>query len=403
MSMHPIVPLADAAEIASGITLGRKTKEQELIEVPYLRVANVQDGHLLLDELKTIVATQSEIQKWVLLDGDLLLTEGGDLDKLGRGACWRNQVPLCIHQNHIFRVRLPKDSYCPDYVSFQIGSPYGKAYFLAHAKKTTGIASINQRVLGAFPLVKPPITEQRCIATRLKAQLAEVETARQAVEAQREAIQSLKSKLLETVFDSIGNWQPIGSVAKVQSGYAFKSKAFKSSGIRLLRNANILPGMVYWKSTVFLDEEDAKGFPAYELAAGDVLISLDRPIISSGIKVARVSNADLPALLLQRVGRFQMNPSQLDADYLYAFLQTDRFISEISGHDQSLGVPHISPGQVEAVEMPLPDLATQRQLARRLTQITEAWSAAVTAQKKQLDDLEALPQCLLAKAFGSLK
>lgn len=200
MSGLPTFPLAQIADIAAGITLGRKTKETELVQVPYLRVANVQDGHLLLSDLKTIAATRREIEKWALKDGDLLLTEGGDLDKLGRGACWRNQVPLCIHQNHIFRVRLPADRYEPDYVSFQIASPYGKAYFLAHAKKTTGIASINQRVLGAFPLMSPPLCEQRRIAAHLKDQLAEVEAARQAARAQLREIDSLPGKLLAQAF-----------------------------------------------------------------------------------------------------------------------------------------------------------------------------------------------------------
>lgn len=200
MSTHPAFPLADVADIAAGVTLGRKTNEAALIEVPYLRVANVQDGHLLLNDLKTIAATRKEIEKWALKDGDLLLTEGGDIDKLGRGACWREEVPLCIHQNHIFRVRLPVDRYDPDYVSFQIGSPYGKAYFLARAKKTTGIATINQRVLGAFPLVSPPLDEQRRVAARLKAQLTEVDSARQAAQAQLREIESLPSKLLAWAF-----------------------------------------------------------------------------------------------------------------------------------------------------------------------------------------------------------
>lgn len=200
MSGLPTFPLVQIADIAAGITLGRKTKETELVQVPYLRVANVQDGHLLLSDLKTIAATRREIERWALKDGDLLLTEGGDLDKLGRGACWRNQVPLCIHQNHIFRVRLPADSYDPDYVSFQIASPYGKAYFLAHAKKTTGIASINQRVLGAFPLMSPPLSEQRRIAAHLKDQLAEVEAARQAARTQLREIDGLPGKLLAQAF-----------------------------------------------------------------------------------------------------------------------------------------------------------------------------------------------------------
>lgn len=201
MRKWPIVALRDVADIAASITLGRQTKETELVEVPYLRVANVQDGHLTLVDVKTVAATRREIEKWTLRDGDLLLTEGGDLDKLGRGACWREQLPVCIHQNHIFRVRLPSNLYDPDFVSLQVGSPYGKAYFLTYAKKTTGIASINQQVLGAFPLFSPPIEEQRQIAARLKAQLAEVETARQAALAQLNDINRLHSRVLAQAFD----------------------------------------------------------------------------------------------------------------------------------------------------------------------------------------------------------
>ncbi len=200
MSDWSVVPLREVADIAAGFTLGRKTKETELVDVPYLRVANVQDGRLALTDIKTVAATRREMEKWTLRDGDLLLTEGGDLDKLGRGACWREQLPVCIHQNHIFRVRLPGNLYDPEFVSFQVGSGYGKAYFLAHAKKTTGIASINQKVLGSFPLLSPPLTEQRQIVGRLKAQLAEVEIARQAAQAQLADLNRLSNKILAQAF-----------------------------------------------------------------------------------------------------------------------------------------------------------------------------------------------------------
>jgi len=192
--------LRDVAEIAAGITLGRKTKETDLIEVPYLRVANVQDGQLVLTDMKTVAATQREIEKWTLRDGDLLLTEGGDLDKLGRGACWRGQLPVCIHQNHIFRVRFSPERYDPDFVSLQISSPYGKAYFLAHAKKTTGIASINQQVLGAFPLLSPSLEEQQDVVNLLKSQLTAVKDARIAAEMQLREIKQLSTHLLANAF-----------------------------------------------------------------------------------------------------------------------------------------------------------------------------------------------------------
>ncbi len=200
MRNWPVIALREVADISAGITLGRKTRETDLIEVPYLRVANVQDGQLVLTDIKTVAATRREIERLTLRDGDLLLTEGGDLDKLGRGACWRSQLPVCIHQNHIFRIRFSADRYDPDFVSLQVSSPYGKAYFLAHAKKTTGIASINQQVLGAFPLLSPSLDEQQKVANLLKNQLTAVEEARQAAESQLREIKQMSTRLLANVF-----------------------------------------------------------------------------------------------------------------------------------------------------------------------------------------------------------
>lgn len=133
-----------------------------------------------------------------------------------------------------------------------------------------------------------------------------------------------------------------------------------------------------------------------------MLISLDRPIIKTGIKVARVTTTDLPALLVQRVGRFRIDATRLNADYLYAVLHTEAFIEAISGHEQSLGVPHISPGQIEAIEIPLPTLAEQQRLAVILNNIAEATHEAQIAAELQLRDIELLPSRLLAAVFDTL-
>ena len=164
--------LGDAGEVVSGVTLGSKIKKVKVRAVPYLRVANVKDGHLDLNDVKTIEVTENEIQRWRLQAGDLLLTEGGDPDKLGRGSFWNDEIPECIHQNHIFRVRFPQDRFLPEFLSAQMSSEYGKSYFLAHAKQTTGIATINQKVLKAFPLLVPPIKEQMEIAEAISSKIS---------------------------------------------------------------------------------------------------------------------------------------------------------------------------------------------------------------------------------------
>ena len=274
-----------------------------------------------------------------------------------------------------------------------------KADELLAAGNGSTFPSVSGDFLESQKFTATPPDQQRKIAARLKAQLAEVETARQAAQVQLSEASALKKRALETLFASVESWSPIGSAAKLQSGYAFKSDTFKTSGIRLLRNANILPGKVYWDDSVFLNERDAEKYSNFVLHENDVLISLDRPIISSGIKVARVSNDDLPALLVQRVGRFIVDPEKLDKDYLYAFLQTDLFISKITGHDQSLGVPHISPSQVESIEIPLPSPDEQKALAKRLKEITDTWQDLASALQNQVNDLTKLPKAILAKAF----
>jgi type I restriction enzyme S subunit len=155
----PVKPLGELADAASGVTKGKRYDGQTMVTLPYMRVANVQDGHLVLDEIKTITVSEEDGRRYRLRDGDVQLTEGGDPDKLGRGTVWRGDVADCIHQNHIFRVR-PGSEVRSEYLSAIIGSERGKRYFLRAAKQTTGIATINMTQLKAFPVLLPPIALQ---------------------------------------------------------------------------------------------------------------------------------------------------------------------------------------------------------------------------------------------------
>ena len=163
--MNPIgweegATFGEVADIVSGLTKGRRLSDAATREVPYLAVVNVQDRRLVLDPLKRICATEREIDRYRLVRNDLLLTEGGDPDKLGRGTVWRGELDECIHQNHIFRVRLHDDRLQAVFLSWLIGSPRGKRFFLRQAKQTTGIATINLTQLRKFPLLVPPLDLQ---------------------------------------------------------------------------------------------------------------------------------------------------------------------------------------------------------------------------------------------------
>jgi type I restriction enzyme S subunit len=164
-----IEPLGQCCTVQTGIAKGRKIADHETIELPYLRVANVQDGHLDLTEMKTIRLRAIEKERYSLQEGDIVLTEGGDFDKLGRGFVWEDQIPDCVHQNHVFAVRPDKSRLLPHYLAYLVQSLYGKAYFLKVAHKTTNLACINTNKLKGFPVAIPDTREQEdlvhCIGT----------------------------------------------------------------------------------------------------------------------------------------------------------------------------------------------------------------------------------------------
>lgn len=161
-------PLEVMADIVSGITKGRKLKEQYTTEVPYMAVSNVKDGYIDWTTIKTIEATEQEINQYRLLPDDVLMTEGGDPDKLGRGAIIKEPLENCIHQNHIFRVRLNETVILPEFFAEYLRHQKSKRYFLGCAKQTTGIASINMRQLKALPVLLPPLELQNQFADFVK-------------------------------------------------------------------------------------------------------------------------------------------------------------------------------------------------------------------------------------------
>lgn len=196
----PVFALSDVSEVISGVAKGRDLSADESIELPYMRVANVKDGRLDLDEVKTIRIKNTEVEKLRIVPGDLLMTEGGDPDKLGRAALWKGEIDPCVHQNHIFKVRSRRDRLVPEYLRSLVGSAYGKAYFLSVAKKTTGIASINKTQLSAFPVLVPPMVAQESFRQQVEA----VEGIRALQEAAAKKAEATFRSLLARAFTETG-------------------------------------------------------------------------------------------------------------------------------------------------------------------------------------------------------
>ena len=156
------------ASIKSGITLGQKYPAgAKLVEMPYLRVANVQGEYVDLSDVKTIQVLPEEVDKYRLEAGVVLMTEGGDRDKLGRGCVWHGEINPCLHQNHVFAVTTKSDKLLPEYFSHVTTSEVARCYFDYTAKKTTNLANTNSSTIMNFRLPIPPLEEQREIVKYL--------------------------------------------------------------------------------------------------------------------------------------------------------------------------------------------------------------------------------------------
>ncbi len=168
-SRWPILTLGSVADIAGGVALGRSLPGNGTVELPYLRVANVQDGNIDTSDIKHVRVLRSEVHRYSLRAGDFLMTEGGDFDKLGRGAVWDGSINPCLHQNHIFRVRTDRSRLLPGFLAIYAGSHQARRYFVAASKQTTNLATINMTQVRAFPMPVPLLAEQevaiRTIAT----------------------------------------------------------------------------------------------------------------------------------------------------------------------------------------------------------------------------------------------
>ncbi|HYD66680.1 restriction endonuclease subunit S [Azospirillum sp.] len=190
-----VVPLRTVAHVQTGVAKGKKDI-QDPVELPYLRVANVQDGHIDLTELKTITVSASQVERYSLRPGDVLMTEGGDFDKLGRGDVWKGQVPVCLHQNHVFAVRPDQELLVSEFLAALTASAHGKSYFLSCAKQTTNLASINSTQVKDFPVLLPGKEEQERIVQQVAAHALAERSASDALAQLEQTKAALMSNLL---------------------------------------------------------------------------------------------------------------------------------------------------------------------------------------------------------------
>jgi type I restriction enzyme S subunit len=162
---------------------------------------------------------------------------------------------------------------------------------------------------------------------------------------------------------------PLGQLTELQPGFPFKSADFVASGDRLLRGSNVAVGSLDWSpsKTVCFPPNRRAEFTEFVLEDGDIIVAMDRPFISDGFKIARVTQHDLPALLLQRVGRFRKY--QAEREYVWALLHSEFVQGHLRVQQKGTDLPHISKGEVEGCVVPRPLRDEQARIGAILSEL----------------------------------
>lgn len=192
--------LRDIALVVGGVTkdAGRQG-DPTFVEVPYLRVANVQRGRLALDKVTHIRVSPAKAEALRLLPGDVLLNEGGDRDKLGRGWIWEGQVEDCIHQNHVFRARVTDGRLHPKLLSWSANT-FGGRWCEQNGKQSVNLASISLNKIRLMPVPVAPVELQEALVEHIDEALTGCDRLQEALNTQRRRLASLRRSLLAAAF-----------------------------------------------------------------------------------------------------------------------------------------------------------------------------------------------------------
>ncbi|WP_329029927.1 restriction endonuclease subunit S [Streptomyces sp. NBC_01423] len=164
---RPLVRLGYVCRLQNGLTVdGKRDISGDVVTRPYLRVANVQAGSVSLDTVSEITVPREIADRSTLRPGDVLMTEGGDLDKLGRGTVWQDELPDCLHQNHVFALRPEPSRLDGNYLALMTRTLHGRCYFESTGTKTTNLASTNSSKIMSFPIPLPNVAIQRDLSRK---------------------------------------------------------------------------------------------------------------------------------------------------------------------------------------------------------------------------------------------
>jgi type I restriction enzyme S subunit len=389
------------ARVQTGMAKGKDLADADTVEVPYLRVANVQDGYLALDDVATMAVPVADLDRYRLQPGDVLMNEGGDFDKLGRGHVWHGQIDPCIHQNHVFAVR--PHGVSPAWLNAWTGSAPAQFYFMGRAKQSTNLASISSSNVMELPVPVPPPEEQvarlafidretaRIDAliekkTRFVALLREKRQAliTQAVTRGLDPDVAMKDSGLEWLGRVPAHWdvKPLKLLVRPGSSVTYgivQPGDALSQGVPFIQTTNMSSGDFDLEKLQRTSPEIASGYPRSQLTGGEVVLGIRASIGAAYI----VPDELIGANISRGVARIECS-RELQPAYLMQYLNS-RAVADYWGLSrQGSTFNEVSIETVRELAVPVPPIDEQRKVAAASTLATARLDALARAAQRSV-------------------
>jgi type I restriction enzyme S subunit len=272
----------------------------------------------------------------------------------------------------------------------------------------TGIIHISNTGIKNLKIPLPSIQEQQRIVSILDEAFAAIAKAKANAEQNLKNAKELFESYLQGVFDNKReDWEESSLKKEIDLlvGFAFKSKDYTDNkdDILLLRGDNIMQGSLRWEDVKRWKKSEYKEYIKYQLNENDIVLAMDRPWVKAGLKIARLSKNDLPALLVQRTACLRTK-NNLDNSFLFHLLRSSRFMNYLKDVQTGIGVPHISGQQISDFTFYRPSLKSQKTIVQKLDTLSAETQKLEAIYQQKINDLEELKKSVLQKAFsGELK
>lgn len=394
------VALGDVSTVESGSGFPMRYQGQADQEIHFYKVSDLSAP----GNEREMVRANNTISEAVLkeLRGKLFPPGTTIFPKIG-GAIATNRkrittVPCCV-DNNVMGV-------APDTDRLDAGF----LWYLFLSLDLTGFAhgaampAIRKSTIQRLSVSLPAVSEQQRIASILDEAFEGITVAKANAEQNVESARAVFESELDAVFSDTSEAYTVttlGDEIDLLPGFAFKSANYTESehDVRLLRGDNIVPGSLRWNGVKRWPKSQADEHSRFQLEEGDIVVAMDRPWVSAGLKHAMVDASDLPALLVQRVARLRSRMG-LHRRYLLHLIGSAKFMRYVVGAQTGSGVPHISGGQIQSFLFSKPSMEEQERVAVRLDSLSESVRQLESIYRQKTEALDALKRSLLNEAFS---